>query len=330
MPGINYIFAAVTSLAAGTLLLKIVTGLSLRRRLFVSGNIPLTGGLAMGLAFFLGSLPGVLLYGTSSSKISGVFFASLVMLLFGLADDRWELSILAKFSVQIIATLFLILSGVRTQIVFLGDNLNIIVTFIWVIGITNAFNHLDVMDGLAASNAVICGLAFFVIACFNRDTNTAIMSLALSAAATSFLFYNFPPARVYMGNAGSHFLGFVLACVAILATYASGPQQRTALFSPLFVLGFPIYDTAFLIVARVIKKSLPFKKSNDHLALRLLALGYPKKKALVLMGAFSLFFAVSGIALNHQGDTPGLLIIFCSGLAIFILSKKMSGVKANG
>jgi UDP-GlcNAc:undecaprenyl-phosphate/decaprenyl-phosphate GlcNAc-1-phosphate transferase len=210
--------------------------------------------------------------------------------------------------VQVFAASVLVFSGVRTHIVFLNDTLNILLTFFWVIGIVNALNHLDVMDGLAGAVALIVSHAFFVIAVLNKDTQTALLSLALSASAFGFLFYNLPPARVYMGNAGSHFLGFVLAAIAVMLSYASS-DRTLALLTPLLILGFPVLDTAFLIVVRMKKERSIFKKSNDHLALRFLKKGYSKNKTLVSMAGLALLFAFAGVVLSQASNVAGAVVV---------------------
>jgi len=271
-------------------------------------EISFIGGVAVAVSFILATLFGFFIYGSFPQEITGVIIAAIIILIFGVIDDWRELSIIAKFLVQIAATTLLIFFGVKTQIVYIGNPFNIIITFIWVIGIANAFNHLDVIDGLAAGVAMIVSFAFFIISFLNGDINTAVLSLALAAAALSFLFYNFPPAKIYMGNSGSHFLGFVIAAVALMVRYAP-LERKVALLSPLIILALPIFDTAFLILIRMIKKRIPFKKSDDHIALILLKLGYSKRKALLSMLTLCLFFSMCGIIVSRISNFFGMIII---------------------
>jgi len=283
----------------------------------------------MGLSFILSCLVGFSLYGGFSPQVRGIIIASSIMLIFGIIDDWRELSILTKFLVQIIATSLLIFFGVRTQIVYIGNITNIIITFIWMLGMINAFNHLDVIDGLAAGTAIIVSLTLFTISILNGDIKTAILSLSLACASFGFLIYNLPPARIYMGNSGSHFLGFTLAALALIISYAP-LERKVALLSPILILGLPIFDTAFLISTRIIKKRLPFKKSNDHLALRFLALGYSKKKSLLIMLTSCLFFSLCGILASQVSNPFGIVIITFVVLLSLILTKKMVKVTVNG
>jgi UDP-GlcNAc:undecaprenyl-phosphate GlcNAc-1-phosphate transferase len=177
-----------------------------------------------------------------------------------------------------------------------------------VLGITNAFNHLDVMDGVAGVTAAIVSLAFFLIAALNGDITTTVLSLTLVGGILSFLIYNLPPARIYMGNSGSHFLGFLLSAIAMAISYAS-LERGVALLSPLLILGFPIFDTTFLILIRIRKRKMPFAKSKDHFALRLQVLGYSTKQALLIMSALGFFFTLCGVIVSRVANRTGLVIV---------------------
>ncbi len=323
---INYILVILSSFFTGIIFVFLLRKFSSRYNVLIYQKVPLIGGIAMGLSFIFACLVGFLFYGNFSQEARGIAVASFIMLIFGVIDDWRELSILAKFLAQIIATSLLILFGIRTQIVYIGNLANIIITFIWVLGISNAFNHLDVIDGLAAGTALIVSLAFFIISVLNGDIENVILALALSSAIFSFLIYNLPPAKIYMGNSGSHFLGFILAAIALAISYAP-LERKIALLSPLFILGLPIYDTVFLIWARAIKKKLPFKKSNDHLALRFLILGYSKNKTLLTMLTLCLFFSICGILISQLSNLFGIIIIACAVLVSFILTNRMNKVQ---
>ncbi len=322
---INWFFIALIGFFLSLFFIFLFKKIPLSYNVLMPKGIPLTGGIAIGLSFIFASIP-MLLYNKSfSQEAMGVIIVSFIMLVFGLIDDLRELSISAKFLVQIIAASLLILFGIKTQIIYFGNLTNIIITFIWILGITNAFNHLDVIDGLSAGVAIIVSLSFFVIALLNGDINTGILSLVLASVVFGFLLYNFPPAKIYMGNSGSHFLGFTLAAIALVISYAP-LERKIAFFSPLFILGLPIFDTTFLILVRIMKKRLPFKKSDDHLVLRFLALGYSKKKALLTILALCLFFSLCGIFLSQTSNFFGLIIICFGVLVSLALNIRMSRV----
>jgi len=325
----NYIFIFSSGFLLTSAFILLLKKSTLRLNLLINAGIPLIGGIAMGLSFALISFFSCFILNKFSPMILGIIIAALIMLIFGIIDDWRELSIKAKFSVQIIATILLVLFGIRTQIVYIGALPNMIITFFWVLGITNAFNHLDVMDGLAASTAVIISLAFFIISLLGSNINIAILSLVLLSASIGFLIFNLPPAKIYMGNAGSHFLGFVLAAIAISISYAS-LERKTALLSPILILGLPLFDTAFLILTRLKNNISPFRKSNDHLALKLLSIGYSKKKTLSALVILCLLFCFCGILVSQARNIFGLIIITLVILFSLTVLLRMHKVSING
>lgn len=320
---INYFVIALAAFFLGLMAVNFFRKLALRSKALMLKGVPLIGGISVGIVFIILSLFALYFYKVSSMVVIGALVSSGIMLILGLLDDLREMSIISKFLVQIAATALLISFGVRTHIVSIGNPANIIITFIWVLAITNAFNHLDIMDGLAAGVAIISSLGFFIISAINQDAGSAALSLVLAGALFSFLIHNLPPARIYMGNAGSHFLGFALAAIALIISYAPTMDRKIALLSPVLILGFPIFDTAFVMLMRLNKKKIPFKKSDDHLALRLLGNGYPKNKTLFLMLFLSVLFVLSGIALSKVPNLPGLallvlVILVCTAITILL------------
>ncbi|KPK96886.1 MAG: hypothetical protein AMJ95_11930 [Omnitrophica WOR_2 bacterium SM23_72] len=308
--------------------INVLKKISIRNQLFISKGISLVGGMGMGLSFMLVALAALMLSRSLSRETAGIIVCSLSMLVFGIMDDRRELSIRAKFLLQLIATCLLILSGVRTKIVYIGIPLNILITLIWVIGITNAFNHLDVMDGAAGGCAFLISGTLFIIGVLGQDMGSAVLSLSLAGAAFGFLLCNFPPAKVYMGNSGSHFLGFVLASIALIISYAP-MERKIALLSPLLILGLPIFDTTFLILARSIKKNLPFKKSNDHLVLKFLFLVRSKRKALGYLLVLCLLFCLCGLLVSQVSNFFGGLVVIGIVLISLKIALKMLKVSAD-
>lgn len=324
-----YISAVFLGFAAGIVFIALLRRIALKYNLLTSKGTPLIGGVGIGLSFLV-AYQVISLFSTNlSQQTAGIIISSFIMLTLGIIDDLRELSILSKFFVQIIAASLLVISGVRTHIVYIGDTANIIITFIWVVGIANAFNLLDIMDGLAAGIAVIVAFSFSVVAFFNGDYNTLALTLALLGGLFAFLRFNLPPAKIYMGNSGSHFLGFFIAAIALVISYAS-LENKIALISPLLILGFPIFDTAFLILMRLLKRRMPFKKSNDHLALRFLSLGYSKRKVLLIMLGLGLFFSGCGVVISRASALSGAFIITAVILTGLVLAKKMSRIEVYG
>lgn len=329
---INYTVIFLTGFSALTLVMLLIflfKKLALKYDIVKTHGVSPVGGLAMGIAFFTVCLFSFLMDKRLSGGILfGIAIPALIILIFGVIDDLRALSVFSKFIAQFIAAVLLIVFGIRTHIVYIGELANIIITLIWVIGISNAFNHLDVLDGLAGGTAVIISSAFFIISIAGVDINSAVLSLAVCAVSGGFLIFNLPPAKVYMGNAGSHFLGFLLASIAIAISYAP-LERKITLLSPLVILGFPIFDTAFLIFVRIMNKKIPFEKSNDHLVFRFLSLGHSKRKALWIMLCLCFLFSFCGVFLSRADNLFGLLIVIFVVLVSLILAKKMSAVKVN-
>ena len=300
--------------------------LALKLNLVSPEGVSYLGGLGIWIAFCAIWILRSPIYGYLNKPGLGIILGSALLVIFGIIDDyKKELSVLNKFLVQIAATILLILFGIRTEIAHIGLHLNLLITFLWVLGITNAFNHLDILDGLAAGIAAISAITFFLIALLNNNPATGILALALTGAILGFLRYNLSPAKVYMGNSGSHSLGFVLSAIAIAISYAP-LERKIALACPILILSLPIYDTLFLMLRRLSKGHSIFQKSDDHFALRLLAAGYSKNKTLVLMCFFSLFFCLNGLAINRVSNQIGTMIIILTVVVCLVIGRKVNRI----
>lgn len=319
----RYLIVFLISFFIAVLCIGVLKRLSPRLRFPGFEKIPLVGGVGMGLAFILSCLYGLQIFKQGTLDNPAIILASGVMLLFGFIDDIRELSVVSKFIAQIVAASILLLFGVQTHIIFIGNYLNILITIIWILGITNAFNLLDIGDGLAGGITFIVSISFAVISFLDGDYQTMILCLALAGASLGFLVFNLPPAKVYMGNAGSHFLGFILTAIALTLQYAT-MERKIALLSPLLILGLPILDTAFLIIVRMSKKKIPFNKSRDHIYLRFLHLGYSKRKALLILLGMCCILSLSGILLCRVGRMYAVMILLFVSFCTLVILKRIS------
>jgi len=323
---VNSFWGAGTGLLLSAFFVLFLKEASSRWKFLTAKGVPSIGGISMGLAFLISLLlTGTFLDGFPR-EIKGIVIASAFILVTGILDDHQELSVAQKFGVQLIAAMILAGFGVRTDFAYAGNLLNTAISLLWIIGITNAMNLLDVMDGLAGGAALVILSGFCVISVMNGDNLTLIVSAVLGGAVLGFWIFNVPPAKVYMGNNGSHFLGLALAAIAITARYAT-LERNLALLTPLLLLGFPILDTLFLIWMRVRRGTSAFDKSEDHIALRFLKKGYSKRKALVAMMAWALFFVAGGVALSRASNLFGIMILILAGGGGLVLTSKMSRVK---
>ncbi len=223
------------------------------------------------------------------------FLPAVFILLSGILDDIFEFSVAVKILVQTAAVALLVHNGLSLGI--LPGKADAALTFLWVLGITNAFNYLDIVDGLAASLGIISSLAFFILFAACGDLSRAAVFLSLCLALSGFFLSNYPPAKVYMGNTGSHFIGFMLALAplpSVCAPAAAGAGVNV-LPAAVLIAGVPVFDTAFVTLLRFCRRQPLFKKSGDHLALRLIGQGVPLNGILRKMTAASAFFCLSGL-----------------------------------
>lgn len=257
--------------------------------------VPYLGGGAIFLAFLLP----VLLEGMAriggSRELFGIVFGGILIVLLGLVDDIRKLPWWVKFIVQFIASLILIWGGTRLTIEILPLSLNLILTALWVVGITNAFNIIDVMDGLSSGVAFISSGIFFFIALMTGNVTVGIISASLCGATLGFLRYNSKPAQIFMGDMGSGFLGFVISAISIQESYTA--TNPIALFSPLLILAVPIYDTLLVICMRVKQRKHVFKGSRDHFALRLVAMGLNERRTVLVTYGVSLALGIFALVI---------------------------------
>ena len=244
--------------------------------------VPYLGGLAIWLAFVV-TLLGVRLltsFPTGTLRnLRGIFYGGTLIMVLGLIDDIWKLDYRVKLFGQFIASIILILYNIRIEFIS-SIPLSIFLTIFWVVGITNAVNIIDIMDGLAAGVVVIAGLAFSFIALPTEKIYVNFAALAIAGSCLGFLRYNWRPARIFMGDSGSLFIGFILAAVSLGESYTT--INNIGLFAPFLVLGIPIYDTLLVIFFRILKGKSIFAGSRDHFAFRLEAMGYNRKKVVLI------------------------------------------------
>lgn len=228
-----------------------------------SQPVPYMGGVIVYFAF----ISPISLMFDFNQQLLGILFASSILLLVGLFDDFKALTPGIKFLFQIMATYILLKSGITIDLIFFPKWLDILLSFFWILTTINAFNIIDIMDGLAASIGAIASLTIFIISLYNGDFLVAILSLSLAAALLAFLKFNWEPARIYLGDAGSMILGLIIGSLTMMVSYTR--FNKLAFVSSLFILGIPLFDLAYVSILRIMKGKMPFWGSPDHFALRL-------------------------------------------------------------
>ncbi|MFH1577329.1 MAG: MraY family glycosyltransferase [Candidatus Margulisiibacteriota bacterium] len=216
--------------------------------------VPNIGGLAICLAFLV-----TVVLITKAVQLPLIIAASIIVVV-GLLDDFQGITPLGKLFGQVIAAIILIGSGIK--IGCFPDAIGIPLTLFWLVGMTNAINLLDGMDGLAAGVSAIAALFFMILALGAGDVNSALLAVALAGACIGFLRFNFHKASIFMGDTGSLFLGFMLAALAVI--YSQHNAGCINLFVPLIILGVPVADTAFAIMRRLWQRRSIFNSDTDH------------------------------------------------------------------
>ncbi len=284
--------------------------------------MPLLGGVAVYASFWLTAA--LLLYYLPGGEMwRGLFFGSTLILLLGLYDDLRGLSYKAKFAGQFVAALVLLAYNIRIEfitlpfreMVFLGV-LVVPLTLLWVVGITNAVNLADGVDGLATGISAIAALVICALT-FGDFPRIGLLALAFAGAALGFLPHNFAPARIFLGDSGSLFLGFTLAAFSIMTV--TKQATFTTLIVPILVLGLPICDTCYAMWRRLRARRPIFQADNGHIHHHLLGLGLgPRRTAIFLYGS-SAYFGLAAIAFERFALGPGMIFLLPLVFAVFVL-----------
>lgn len=279
--------------------------------------VPYLGGIGIVLAFSVAVMVAAAFApdGVPLDELAVVMCAAIALSLMGLADDLRGLSPFLRLGVEIVAGLVVALSGSGAQI-FAADALNVVVTVVWIVAVTNAFNLLDNMDGLSAGVAAIACGAFLIIALMQGQFLVGALAAALGGCAVGFLKHNFHPARIYMGDAGSLFLGFLLAVLGVRLRFQSAPE--VAAFVPLIVLGVAMLDTGLVVVTRLAHKRNPLVGARDHVSHRLVFLGLPVPAAVSLIYAGAVALGWLGVLCTMIDRNAALVLMaFVATVGLF-------------
>ena len=235
--------------------------------------------------------------------------ASLVILILGLVDDRKRLTARFKLFIQTIVAVGVATFGQHLQLFDAPAPVGIAVTVLWILAVTNAFNLLDHMDGLSSGVALLSGAAFLVVALQTGQNYLAAAIVPLLGACAAFLLFNFPPAKIFLGDAGSLFIGFWLSCLTISFTFYEAKYALYTYFVPLAILAVPLFDTGVVILIRLYNRKPIFEGDTNHLAHRLTALGMSRRAAVLTVYALTLTAGLSAVLLYHVGQTGAIFIL---------------------
>jgi UDP-GlcNAc:undecaprenyl-phosphate GlcNAc-1-phosphate transferase len=240
--------------------------------------------------------PGVL---SKSSELGWIALAGTVQMLLGLIDDRRPGGLDYKFrlAVEVGMTAWLVYLGFGLKLDPLPSWLSGAVTVLWVVGLTNAVNFLDNMDGLAAGTSFLAAAFFAAVMALVGSLFVAGCFLVVAGALLGFLRYNWNPARIFMGDAGSNFLGFWLGMLTVVGTFVVAPFNPVTVFAPLCILAVPIYDSTSVIALRIAQGRSPFQPDKQHFSHRLVQLGLTHRKAVLLIYLVTITTGLGGVLL---------------------------------
>ena len=286
--------------------------------------IPRLGGLAI----YGGFLCSILIFGQLDETMLCVLLGAAIIVALGIFDDVLALGAKLKFVVQIVAAaipvcigdlqigLFTNLNPLSdTPFVHLGI-LAVPVTIIWIVGITNAVNLIDGLDGLAVGVSSIAAITMLAVALLTGHLPIAITMAALAGACIGFMPYNLNPAKIFMGDTGSTFLGYMLATVSIMGLFKFYAVISFAV--PFLILGLPIFDTANAIIRRVAAGRSPMSPDRGHVHHKLIDMGFNQKQAVAILYAISATLGLTAVVLTSSGEVKAIVLLLAVLAAILV------------
>jgi UDP-GlcNAc:undecaprenyl-phosphate GlcNAc-1-phosphate transferase len=337
----SYVAAFVTSFFVAAILTPFVRVIGLRLGAVSSpggrhvhrSSVPRIGGISIAVAF---AAPMVALFVAdgavatvvrdSSTLVIGAMLGSALMCITGLVDDTRGLRVAYKVVLQILAACIAYAFGFRIAAVhlpFVGDLpmgiFSMPVTVLWIIGVINAVNLIDGLDGLAAGVVFFAALTNFIITYISGSVLIAAMMASIMGALVGFLIYNFNPARIFMGDAGSYFLGFLLASTSLVGA-SRKTSTAVSLLVPIVALGVPIFDTLFSIVRRWLERRPIFSPDRGHVHHRLLDMGITHRRAVLILYGICVAFMVAAIGISlGQSWEIGVALVAVTAITIALV-----------
>lgn len=326
---VNALFAFVTAMAVSfgatpvvRILAKNIGAVDVPRdnRRMHKVPIPRMGGLAI----FLGFVTAALLFGRIDTQMKSILMGAVVLIILGIADDMKPLPALFKLVVQIGAAMIPISNGVRAysianpfveyDYIRLGA-WAVPFTIIWIVGMINAVNFIDGLDGLAVGISSIASFSMLIVAALVSEPYVVIIMAAVAGSCIGFMPFNMNPAKIFMGDTGSMFLGYILAVMSIQGMFKF--YAIVTFVVPFIVLALPIIDTLFAIIRRIIHGKSPFAADRGHVHHRLVDLGFNQKQTVAILYAISAVLGLSGVVLTTSGEAKILVLVLAVIVAVF-------------
>ncbi len=296
------------------------------------GGVAIWLGVMVSLAFFIifqRFVPDDVINLELDPELWGFLIGGAIIMVVGIIDDIFGLTPLVKLTGQVLAAATLIASGVRMEFIgnpfgpdgslFYLGNVGIVMTLFWVVAFTNIVNFIDGLDGLAAGISAIAGFTFFAFSWQTGQIGIALISLALTGSALGFLRHNFYPAKIFMGDSGSMFLGFAFGALTVEGVMKS--IAAVALFAPLVIMAIPILDASLAILRRYRNNQPVTQADRDHLHHRLLRRGLSHRQTVLLIYAWSAALSALGLTFKVLPSFQKYLIIFVGLFLTFLFAE---------
>ncbi|WP_394186928.1 glycosyltransferase family 4 protein [Metabacillus halosaccharovorans] len=288
-----------------------------------------------GLAIFIGVFSGYLVTGLYNEKITAISVGAILIIILGILDDMYELSAKIKFIAQLCIAALVVSTGLTIEFISIPlvvEKLQLgwfsyPITILWIVAITNAINLIDGLDGLAAGISSIGIATIAILAGLAGKSLILALALIVLGSTIGFLFYNFHPAKIFMGDTGALFLGYSISILSLLGLYKS-----VTLFSfviPVLILGVPIFDTAFAILRRMINKQPISAPDKAHLHHRFMALGLSHRNTVLVIYGISILFSISAVILSSATLWVAVGIVFCVLLLVHLIAEVVGVVNVR-
>lgn len=289
-----------------------------------------------GMAIYIGTIASMLIFLPYSTQLMGLIAGGTLIFIVGIVDDLKNLNAKLKLACQILCAFILFQFSVRISFIGnpFGDGyyffpwiVQLIVTVVWVVGITNTINLIDGLDGLAGGVAFIASISIAYIAYISGRPEASMAMLAIAGGALGFLPFNFNPAKIFMGDGGALFLGFMLAGFSVMSPMKSATMLATVV--PVLVLGLPIFDTAFAILRRLINRRPIMEADKGHLHHRIMAAGLGQRRTVLTLYGISGVMGVAAIAMSRDLliESGLLIIIAATFIYVFLTDPNSTGLK---
>lgn len=323
---IAFIISCLTTLLVTPLIIRLAYKLNAvdqpNNRKIHNGSKPTLGGLAI----FIGVVAGFIYLQPVHEQMMAIIIGACIMIITGIIDDLFDLRPIYKLFGQIAAASVVVSSGLiidKLTIPFIGTvflgSFGIVITIFWIVGAANAINLIDGLDGLAAGVSAIGLTSILVMAIMDYRLIVVYLTIILIGSCIGFLFHNFHPSKIFMGDTGALFLGYSIAIVSMLGLF-----KNVAFFSfivPMIVLAIPIFDTIHAIIRRMINKQGIATPDKNHLHYELMKMGYSHRTSVLIIYGFSMFFGLMAIIFNSATLLTSFFILIAIILGILLIAE---------